>query len=73
MLKTENTKIKKLYATLKRNYDSVTLHAMKDVKRSQKALSMEQGYLKKIDELKTAKLDAEHDMREIKAHLLREE
>ena len=46
LFKTENMKIKRLYSTLKRNYDSVTLHAMKDAKRSHKALSMEQGYLK---------------------------
>lgn len=54
---------------MKRNYDSVSLHAKKDAAQNQKILDMKAQYEKEIDELKTAKLDAEQELKEVKVHL----
>lgn len=56
------------YGQLKRNYDSVSLHAKKDSAMNQKILEMKETYEKQIDELQTAKLDAETELREIRVH-----
>ena len=61
--------LKKQYGQLKRNYDSISLHAKKDAAQNQKILDMKQQYEKEIEELKSAKTDAENCLQETKADL----
>ena len=57
------------YAQLKRNYDSVSLHAKKDSAQNKMILEMKENYEREINELKSAKLEAETELREVKVHL----
>ena len=63
----ELDEMKQKYGQLKRNYDSVSLHAKKDAENSQKVLEMKAAFQKEISELTSAKLEAETELKEVKA------
>ena len=63
----ELDELKQKYGQLKRNYDSVSLHAKKDAENNQKVLEMKAAFQKEISELTSAKLEAETELKEVKA------
>ena len=58
-MRVELEEFKKKYGQLKRNYDSMSLHAKKDSELNKKILEMKEEYEKQISELKAAKQEAE--------------
>lgn len=68
-MRAEMESVKQKYGQLKRNYDSVSLHAKKDAAANQKILDMKEAYEKEIAELKSAKTDAEAELVETKVNL----
>ena len=54
------------YGQLKRNFDSVSLHAKKDAETNEKVAKMREEYETQISQLTTAKQTAETEVKEYK-------
>lgn len=57
------------YGQLKRNFDSVSLHAKKDAETNEKVAKMREEYETQISQLTTAKQTAETEVKEYKTQL----
>ena len=71
-LRGEIEQMKQKYNQLKRNYDSVSLHAKKDAAENQRMLDMKEGYEAQIKQLKNEHVEAENSLKEAKQQLQQE-
>ena len=69
VLKVELDQLKQKYGQLKRNFDSVSLHAKQDAERNEQIQKMKKEYEEKIKTLTSEKEIAETDLGMVKSQL----